>query len=137
MAMFGSSAELYDHMLPFYRQLVADDAIGASFMKAGASFRIIHAEPEATFVLDATGGSVRLLHGEEAGSFDADVDLVMAAEDGHRFWLGRLNLPMSLARKKVKVTGGVTRLLGLIPALQPAYAMYADYLAAEGIAAED
>lgn len=128
MAIYGSSNELYDVMLPFYREILADDVVGQRFANAGVSFKIRHTDPHAVFVLDASQPTVGLLHDAQADAFDADVELTMSADDGHSFWLGQLNLPMALARKKVKVDGGVTRLLGLVPALAPAYAMYAEYL---------
>ncbi len=70
--------------------------------------------------------------GADADGRDAEVELTMSADDGHRFWLGQLNLPVALAKRKIKVGGGVTKLMGLVPALQPAYALYRKHLAELG-----
>jgi hypothetical protein len=133
MPTFASSEELYGALLPFYRKLVTDPVIAPRFAAADTSFRIRHIDPEGMFVLDATGPELVLLHGEDAAAADTEVELTMSGDDGHRFWLGKLNLPMALARKKIKVEGGVTKLLGIVPALQPAHAMYTSYAAEAGL----
>lgn len=128
MAVFGSTEELYDVLLPFYNTLVTDPVIGPQFAKANTSFRIRHHDPDGVFLLEATSEPVEIYHAAEADGREAAVELTMSGDDGHRFWLGELNLPMALARKKIKVDGGVTKLLGLVPAMQPAYGAYRQYL---------
>ena len=56
----------------------------------------------------------------------------MSSDDGHKFWLGELNIPMAMARRKVKVEGPVGKLLKLLPAMQPAFAMYRTFLTERG-----
>jgi hypothetical protein len=58
--------------------------------------------------------------------------MFMSADDGHRFWLGELNIPMAMARKKIRIQGPVGVLLKLLPALQPAFGMYRDFLTERG-----
>lgn len=133
MPIFASTDDLYAALLPFYQKLVTDPVIAPRFTAADTSFRIRHIEPEGLFVLDATGPELVLLHGEDAAAAETEVELTMSGDDGHRFWLGKLNLPMALARKKIKVQGGVTKLLGIVPALQPAHAMYTSYATDAGL----
>lgn len=128
MTPYHSTEEMYNVLVPFYERLVSDPVVSPKFAKTDTSFRIRHYDPEACFLLDASKESLVLRHGSEAEAGHAEVELQMSARDGHRFWLGELNLPVMLARKKIKVTGGVTKLLGLVPALQPAYAMYRAHL---------
>jgi len=56
----------------------------------------------------------------------------MSADDGHKFWLGELNIPMAMARGKVKVGGPVGKLLRLLPAMQPAFTIYRTFLQERG-----
>lgn len=128
MTIYASTQELYDVLLPFYNKIVTDPDVGPQFAKSGTSFRIRHTDPDAVFLLDATAEPLTLLHADAADAAEPEVDLLMSADDGHKFWLGQLNLPIALARKKIKVTGGVTKLLGLVPALSPAYEIYRSYL---------
>ncbi|MEX5635380.1 hypothetical protein [Parafrankia sp. FMc2] len=128
MTAFRSTEEIYEVLLPFYRSLIADPVVGPKLAQTKTSFRIRHFEPEAVFLLDATKDTLLLSSGAEADGSAAEVELEMSGTDGNRFWLGKLNLPIALARKKIKVAGGVTKLLGLVPALQPAYVLYAAHL---------
>ncbi|MBO0727694.1 MAG: hypothetical protein J2P57_00460 [Acidimicrobiaceae bacterium] len=106
--------------------------IGPRFTKANTSFRIRHHEPDGVFLLDAIGEPIEIFYADDAEKRDAEVELGMSGDDGHKFWLGELNLPIALARKQVKVTGGVSKLMGLVPALQPAYHAYREHLATLG-----
>jgi hypothetical protein len=132
MTVFATTEELYQVLTPFYTSLTTDPDIGPQFVKANTSFRINHSEPDGVFLLDATRDPVVLLVGEEALVGSPVVDLTMSGDDGHRFWLGKLNLPIALAKRKVKVSGGVTGLLGIVPALAPAYDKYRAHLESLG-----
>ncbi|NMO91656.1 hypothetical protein HH311_17905 [Actinomycetospora sp. TBRC 11914] len=119
-------------MEPYLKGIITDPELGPKFAKANTSFKVNYTEPEANFLLDCTVDPPVLHVGEEATSRAADVDLTMSADDGHKFWLGKLNLPVALARKKVVVAGPVTKLMGLLPALSPAFAKYRQHLSDTG-----
>lgn len=136
MTPYSTTEEIYNVLVPFYERLVSDPVVSPKFAKADTSFRIRHHEPDACFLLDATQQPLVLSHGQVAEAAHAEVELQMSGADGHKFWLGELNLPVMLARKRIKVTGGVTKLLGLVPALQPAFAMYRDHLNGLGLPVE-
>ena len=61
-----------------------------------------------------------------------EIVMTMEADTAHKFWLGNLNVPLALAKRKVKVDGNLTKMMGLLPAIGPAYARYAEYLKANG-----
>ncbi len=132
MSSFASSEEMYAVFTPFMESLTTDPVVGPKFVAAKTSFRVTHTDPEGVFLLDATADPAVLYVGADADGRDAEVELTMSADDGHRFWLGQLNLPVALAKRKIKVGGGVTKLMGLVPALQPAYALYRKHLAELG-----
>jgi len=128
MPVFTSSDDMYSVFTPFMQSLTTDPVVGPKFAAAKTSFRVNHTDPDGVFLLDAAASPPALYVGEDAIARDAEVDLTMSAEDGHKFWLGQLNLPVALAKRKVRVAGGVTKLMGLVPALQPAYALYRKHL---------
>lgn len=136
MAVFANTEELYEVLTPFYASLTTDPEIGPKFVKANTSFRINHTGPDGVFLLDATQDLAVLTVGDEALAGEPAVDLTMSGDDGHKFWLGKLNLPVALATRKVKVAGGVTALMGLVPALAPAYDKYRAHLATLGRSSE-
>jgi hypothetical protein len=135
MTAFSSSDDLYSVFTPFMQSLTTDPVVGPKFVAAKTSFRVNHTDPDGVFLLDATSNPAVLYVGADALEREAEVELTMTAEDGHQFWLGQLNLPVALAKRKIKVAGGVTKLMGLVPALQPAYELYRKHLDSVGRAA--
>ncbi|WP_020501742.1 SCP2 sterol-binding domain-containing protein [Sciscionella marina] len=128
MAIFQSADEMFGIVEPFLGKVTSDPELGPKFVKANTSFRVDYHDPSGTLVIDATGDPVRVLTGAEATAADTEVALSMSGDDGHKFWLGDLNLPISLAKRKVKTSGNLTKMLGLLPVLTPAYAQYKAYL---------
>jgi hypothetical protein len=52
----------------------------------------------------------------------------MNADVGHRFWLGQVDLSQSLARQQMQAIGPLSKDLKVVPALEPLYGMYRNYL---------
>lgn len=128
MPTFASAEEMYSIVTPYLEQLTADPVVGPKFVAANTSFRVTYTNPDGVFLLNATQNPAVVTAGEQAQNAAAEVGLTMSADDGHKFWLGDLNIPIALAKRKVKIDGPVTKLFGLLPALQPAYAKYKSYL---------
>jgi len=127
MALFGSAEGMYDHFGPYLQALMVDPVIGPKFVAANTSFRVDYTDPDATFVLDATRNPAVVTMGDVTFGRSTELVLTMSADDGHGFWLGKLNIPMAVARRKVKIDGPVTKLLGMLPAIAPAFAEYRRY----------
>ncbi|GFG72027.1 SCP2 sterol-binding domain-containing protein [Mycolicibacter senuensis] len=132
MAEFESAAQLQDLVTPFLQGLVADPELRPKFVAGNTSFQVQYTDPDEVFMLDCTVDPPVVSHGQEASGQDAEVRLTMSADDAHRFWLGKLNVPMAIARRKVKVEGQVSKLLKLLPAITPAFDRYRDYVGDRG-----
>lgn len=132
MAEFESAAQLHDLVTPFLQGLVADPELRPKFVAGNTSFQVQYTDPDEVFMLDCTVDPPVVSHGQEASGQDAEVRLTMSADDAHRFWLGKLNVPMAIARRKVKVEGQVSKLLKLLPAITPAFDRYRDYVGDRG-----
>jgi putative sterol carrier protein len=61
---------------------------------------------------------------EAEAAANPTVVLRMTADDGHRFWLGKLNLTMAMAQRKVKMEGSAAKALKLLPLTKPLFASY-------------
>jgi uncharacterized protein YfaP (DUF2135 family) len=126
MPTFTSSDEIYSTFAGFMRQLAGDPRLAPKFLASKTTFRIHFTDPEAWILVDCTSDPLRVI--ENAVDQAGEVDLTMSAEDGHQFWLGNLRIASALARKKVKVTGQLPKMMSLLPAMQPAFKLYRQYL---------
>lgn len=134
MTVFSSAEEAEQVYLGFFSHITADPELRPKFVESGASFRANYTEPDSAVSVDARVDPPEVKVGDEARAVDVDVSLFMTADDGHKFWMGDLNIPMAMARRKVKIEGSVGTLLKMLPAMQPAFKMYPAYLTEQGMA---
>ncbi len=134
MPVFDSAAEAEKVYAAFFTHITTHPDLRPKFVEAGASFRANYTDPDSAVSIDASVDPPEVKIGDEARAARVDVQLFMSADDGHKFWLGDLNIPMAMARRKVKIDGSVGTLLKLLPAMQPAFGMYREFLTQQGMA---
>ena len=59
------------------------------------------------------------------------VEMAMSSETANKYFQGKENVAMALARRRIKSGGDVKAALSLIPIIKPIYARYRDYLERE------
>jgi putative sterol carrier protein len=132
--VFDSAEEAEKIYAAFFEHITLHPELRSKFVEAGSAFRANYTEPDSAVSIDASTDPPVVKVGDEARAAPVDVALFMSADDGHKFWLGELNIPMAMARRKVKIEGSVGTLLGLLPAMRPAFSMYRDFLIGQGMA---
>jgi putative sterol carrier protein len=130
LAFFTSSEQLYDIFTGFMKDMAADPVLGPKFVKSKTAFRINYTDPDASILVDCTHDPIQITEG--ASDSKPDVELTMKADNGHLFWMGELKITTAITKRKVKVNGQVTKMMNLLPALNPAFARYRSYLAEKG-----
>jgi hypothetical protein len=85
--------------------------------------------------------NIRAAHAGEAGNlhweWSDDVDwepkvkMAMSSGTANRYFQGRENVAMALARRRIKSGGDVKAALSLIPITKPIYARYREFVEAE------
>ena len=133
MAVFSSPEESEDVFGKFFEHVTTDPQLRPKFVAAATAFRVNHTDPDSAISMNTTFDPPVIKVGDAARAEEVEVEMFMSADDGHKFWLGSLNIPMAMARRKVKVEGSVGKLLKLLPAMQPAFAMYRDFLKEQGL----
>jgi SCP-2 sterol transfer family len=73
------------------------------------------------------------LHWEWSDDVDWEpkVKMAMSSEVANRYFQGKENVPMAVARRRIKTSGDLKSALALIPITKPIYAQYRDYLERE------
>jgi hypothetical protein len=64
-------------------------------------------------------------------AWEPDVQMTMDSEIANRYFQGKENIAMAIARRRIKTAGNVKKALALIPITKPMYARYREMLEAE------
>ena len=131
MATFKDADEVYQTVGAFLDDITHSDDIGPKFVASKTSFHIHYSEPTADMLIDCTQEPPVVTCGEGVGE-GAEIQLTMAADDGHKFWLGKLNMTIAMAKGQVKAKGPVSKMMKLLPAMRPAFPRYTEFLKAHG-----
>ena len=61
-------------------------------------------------------------------SWEADVQMTMDADVANRYFQGKENVAMAIARRRIKTSGNVKKALALLPITKPVYKQYREML---------
>jgi putative sterol carrier protein len=127
VAYFKDEQEVYEFIGKLFEDLVEDDELGPKFQKANTIVQYQYRNPESQI-------TVRMKENEEPkvdlGPTDMDPEVVMTmeADTAHRFWLGKVNVTVALARGQMKAKGPVAKILKLVPLVKPVFPKYKQQL---------
>lgn len=106
-----------------------DDAeIGPKMVATGIVVKFEFTEPATSLVIDMGKQEI----GDGAGMAEPNATMKMTADLGSAYWQGKVNLPLSMARGKIKVDGNVASLLKLAPLGKRLFPKYVASLEAAG-----
>ncbi|WAL67718.1 SCP2 sterol-binding domain-containing protein [Amycolatopsis cynarae] len=125
---FSSADEVRRYLGGVFETAFADPEIGPKLRDTGLVLRFAYSAPDTSIVIDCGQGAV----------LDADADpetnatMSMSAETGNAYWQGKVNLPLAMAKGKIRVEGNVASLLKLAPLSKRFFPVYVETLRADG-----
>jgi hypothetical protein len=125
---FKDSAEVRRYLGGIFETAFADPEIGPKLRDTGIVLKTVYSEPDAVILIDAVNGVVT----EGSADAVASAQMSMAADVGNAYWQGKVNLPLAMAKSKIKVEGNVASLLKLAPLGKKLYPRYIEALRADG-----
>jgi hypothetical protein len=126
---FANSAEVTKYIGGIFETAFKDDEIGPKLVDTGLVVAFDFTEPQALVVIDMANKTVR----EGLGGGPAPMaTMAMTADTGNAYWQGKVNLPLAMAKKKIRVEGNVASLLKLAPLGKKLYPAYIGRLTADG-----
>ena len=131
MAYFKDADEVYQYIGKLFQDLADDAELGPRFRKANTIVQYQYRNPESQITVklhDGENGQVDL--GETA--MEPEVLMTLEADTAHRFWLGKVNVTVALARGQMKAKGPVAKILKLVPLTKPVFPRYRDMLERAG-----
>ena len=131
MAYFKDAQEVYDTLGRLFAEIVDDEELAPKFRKANTIVQYQYRDPESQI-------TVKLIEGEDGQvdcgetTMEPEVVMTMEADTAHRFWLGKVNVTVALARGQMKAKGPVAKILKLVPLTKPVFPRYKAQLEAQG-----
>lgn len=131
MPYFKDAQEVYDTVGKLFVGLTEDEELAPKFRKADTIVRYEYTDPESAI-------TVRLEADEEGrvdfgdSDLDPEVTMRMKADTAHKFWLGKVNVTMAIARGEIKPQGPVSKILKLVPLTKPVFPRYRQQLEDDG-----
>jgi hypothetical protein len=130
MALFESSDKFEQVITGFFRLLAGVPEIAGKLLASKLVIRFIYTEPDVVVVVDCSGDQIKVRPGDS--DTKAEVEMSMKADIAHQFWFGKVNLTRALTRRDVIAKGPIPKILKLLPAIKPSYALYPTYLEENG-----
>ena len=130
MGVFRDARDVYDCIGKIFEEAIADPEIGPKTKEAGLTIRFNFDDPESVIYVDFAEGNV--FFGDGVPDTEPAIRMGMKADDANRFWLGKLNLVMAMAKGQVRAKGSVPEMLKMLPLAKPLYARYAAILRGAG-----
>jgi hypothetical protein len=128
---FKDEQEVYDHLGRLFLDLLADEELAPKFRTANTIVQYRYHNPDSQI-------TVKLIEAEEGQvdlgptRLEPEVVMTMDADIAHRFWLGKVNVTVALARGQMKAKGPVAKILRLVPLTKPVFPRYRAQLEAAG-----
>ena len=131
MPYFTSELEVYDTLGKLFVDLMDDDELMPKFRRSNTIVQYQFRDPESQI-------TVRMKEDEEPKvdlgptDMEPEVTMSMDADTAHRYWLGKVNVTVALARGQMKAKGPVAKILKLVPLTRPVFPRYKAQLEAQG-----
>lgn len=125
---FRNSEEVVKYIGGIFETAFADPEIGPKLVDTGLVVAFDFSDPDALVVIDMVNQRVR----SSADGTPAVATMSMTADTGNAYWQGKVNLPLAMAKKKIRVDGNVASLLKLAPLGKKLYPKYIERLTNDG-----
>jgi hypothetical protein len=129
MAYFKDEAELRQIIGTLYDRVKTDPAIAPRIRAGKIVVQFRYTDPVGIVTINAAsaptqqGAFYDVLWGDDTG-LKPDVEMTMKADVAHQFWHGKVNLMAALTRRQIIAKGPIPKILKLLPAVEPVYAIY-------------
>lgn len=125
---FRDADEVRKYIGGIFEAAFADAEIGPKLRDTAMVLQFAFTEPDAVVEVDTTAGTV----GDGTGGAPPQAVMRMAADVGNAYWQGKVNLPLAMAKSRIKVEGNVASLLKLAPLGKKLFPLYVDSLRGDG-----
>jgi hypothetical protein len=133
-AQFSSTKEFREVMDRIFEMMSSDPDMGPKLRDADVPQRFEFSDVDMVVNIRAAGaGEEGNLHWEWTDDVDWEpkVKMTMSSETANKYFQGKENVAIAIARRRIKAGGDVKAALSLIPITKPVYARYSKVVADE------
>jgi putative sterol carrier protein len=123
LGYFRDADEVYQYIGKLFQDLTEDEELAPKFRRANTVVQYQYRDPDSQI-------TVKLMEDEEGQvdlgdtTMEPEVVMTMDADTAHKFWLGKVNVTVALARGQMKAKGPVAKILKLVPLVKPVFPRY-------------
>jgi len=123
VAVFKNDQEVYQYIGKLFQDLADDPELSPKFRKADTIVQYRYSNPDSQItVVMKEGEDSRVDFGET--DLQPEIVMTMDADTAHRFWLGKVNVTMAMAKGQMKAKGPVAKILKMVPLVKPVFPRY-------------
>lgn len=130
MSTFENSDRLQQVLGGFFHFILDHPVMGPKLKESKLVLKFNYTEPDLSILINLSRETPEITYNDS--SKQPDVEMRMKADVAHRFWFGKVNLMIALARREMVAKGPIPKILRLLPVIKPAYALYPSYLKEKG-----
>jgi hypothetical protein len=131
---FGSEDEFVEVIDEVFTMMDTDPDMGPKLRDADVPQRFEFTDLDLVVNIraaeDGEGGNLHWEWSDEV-DWEPKVKMAMSSETANKYFQGKENVAVALARRRIKSGGDVKAALSLIPITKPIYARYREYLERE------
>ena len=123
MGHFKDDEDVYRFIGRLFQELAEDPELAPRFQAANTTVQYQMHDPDSQITVKMRPEEPIQV---DLGDTELDPEVIMEteADTAHRFWLGRVNVTVALARGQIKAKGPVAKILKLVPLVKPVFPRY-------------
>jgi putative sterol carrier protein len=127
LGCFRDEDDVYAFIGRLFQELAIDPELAPQFKKADTTVQYQMRDPQSQITVDMRPDKEMRV---DLGPTDLDPEVVMTmeADTAHRFWMGKVNVTLALARGQIQARGPVAKILRLVPLVKPTFPRYEQML---------
>lgn len=130
MPSYTTSEDLYRFVGGIFEKAYQDPELGPKLSGTGAVLLVQCTDPDSEVVLDMPNKKVYPSVAESPTQPNATMR--MSTDTANKFWQGKVNMTLAMAKGQVKTEGAIMKVLKLVPSTKFLFPIYIDDLKTAG-----
>jgi hypothetical protein len=119
---YTDPADLRNFVGGIFEKAYQDPDLGPKLSATGAVLLVSCTDPDSTVILDMPNKAVYTT--AEEGGVTVNATLKMDTDTANKFWQGKVNMTLAMAKGQVKAEGAIMKVLKLVPNTKSLFPIY-------------